>query len=70
MKSTTVTTLIDDIVESVYPEPNSTRERYVLAKSLQFLVFFARKNPRVHHADPVRDMKAVIKKMMREQEPS
>jgi hypothetical protein len=70
MKSTTVTTLIDDIVESVYPEPNSTRERYMLAKCLHFLVFFAKKNPRMHHADAVRDMKAAIKKMMREQEPS
>ncbi|MGZ5545038.1 MAG: hypothetical protein ACXWIU_10215 [Limisphaerales bacterium] len=65
MESPTVATLIENIVESVYPEPGATRERYVLAKSLHFLVFFAKKNPRMHHADSVQAMRIAMKKMMR-----
>jgi hypothetical protein len=43
MESTIVTTLIDDIVDAVYPDQNLLHERYVLTQLLYLLVFLSRR---------------------------
>lgn len=46
MEATIVTVLIDDIVQAVYPQPQSVRERHLLAQLLHLLVFLAKRKPR------------------------
>lgn len=57
--------LIDDIVAGMYPDSGLLRERYVLAQSLQLLVFLARRTPGKHRARSAAMMRATIKRMMR-----
>jgi hypothetical protein len=64
MKSTIVTCLIDDIVESVYPDPHLVRERYVLSQLLHLLVFLVRRKSRSDQNASIQIMKAAISKMM------
>lgn len=47
MDSITISFLIDDIVDAVYPERNAIRERYMLARSLNVLVSMATREPSI-----------------------
>lgn len=67
MESRLVQEFIDDIVKGVYPDETLVRERYILAQSLQLLVFLARRRPGKGQDRSAEMMKAAIKRMMLEQ---
>lgn len=45
MDSITISILIEEIVDAVYPERSAVRERYMLARSLNLLVSMATREP-------------------------
>jgi hypothetical protein len=62
MEATIVTALIDDIVQAVYPKPESVRERHLLAQLLHLLAYLARRKPKDRERS-VEASRALIEKL-------
>jgi hypothetical protein len=64
MDPLTINILVDDIVDAVYPQRSSLRERYFLSQSIYLLIAIARSKRNRSVDEPREKMRLLIKNAM------